>query len=171
MSRDESATRTRILRATVQMLEQRGGRGVRMADIARQSGISRQAVYLHFASRAELLAAATRFLDAELDLDKRLAASRAARSGTERLAAFVAFWGGYGVHCIDPDTGRSLEKVSVPVAKTTACWFGGEQLDELYITTASVREDAASLRAYPLAGSLFVCRPGAAGHPTTACSL
>ena len=84
---------------------------------------------------------------------------------------WVAVFGGYGVHCIDPRTGRSLEKISVPVAKTTACWFGGVNLDELYITTASVREDAASLRAHPLAGSLFVCRPGASGHPTTACSL
>lgn len=80
---------------------------------------------------------------------------------------WVAVFNGYGVHCIDPETGQSLEKISVPAAKTTACWFGGEKLDELYITTASVREDEASLQAYPLAGSLFVCRPGATGHPTT----
>lgn len=84
---------------------------------------------------------------------------------------WVAVFNGYGVHCIDPDTGESLEKISVPVSKTTACWFGGENLDELYITTASILEDTASLRAYPLAGSLFVCRPGACGHPTTPCSL
>ena len=84
---------------------------------------------------------------------------------------WVAVFGGYGVHCIDPDTGKSLEKVNVPAAKTTACWFGGENLDELYITTASIREDAASLQTYPLAGSLFFCRPGATGLPTTACLL
>ena len=84
---------------------------------------------------------------------------------------WVAVFGGYGVHCVDPDTGKSLEKISVPVAKTTACWFGGEKFDQLYITTASIREDAASLAAYPLAGSLFVCRPGAAGYPTTPCLL
>lgn len=84
---------------------------------------------------------------------------------------WVAVFNGSGVHCIDPDSGRSLEKISVPAAKTTACWFGGENLDDLYITTASIREDAASLRARPLAGSLFVCRPGATGHPATACQL
>ena len=84
---------------------------------------------------------------------------------------WVAVFDGFGVHCIDPDTGRSLEKISVPAAKTTACWFGGENLDELYITTASIREDEASLQARPLAGSLFVCRPGASGHPTSACLL
>ncbi len=82
---------------------------------------------------------------------------------------WVAVFGGHGVHCIDPDTGQSLEKIAVPVPKTTACWFGGEALDELYITTASIREDAASLKAHPFAGSLFVCRPGASGHPATPC--
>jgi sugar lactone lactonase YvrE len=84
---------------------------------------------------------------------------------------WVAVFRGRGVHCIDPDTGRSLEKVAVPVPKTTACWFGGKNLDELYITTASVGEDDASLQANPLAGSLFVCRPGASGHPATPCAL
>jgi sugar lactone lactonase YvrE len=84
---------------------------------------------------------------------------------------WVAVFGGGGVHCIDPDTGQSLEKVIVPVPKTTACWFGGSNLDELYITTASIGEDEASLQAHPLAGSLFVCRPGAFGHPTTPCLL
>ena len=66
-----------------------------MADIARQAGVSRQAVYLHFASRAELLEATTRFVDERLDLDRRLAPSRAATSGIERLALYVEFWGSY----------------------------------------------------------------------------
>ncbi len=77
------------------MLEEHGGRGVRMGDIARESGISRQAVYLHFASRTELLVAATRYLDEVLDVDKRLAPSRAATSGTERLALYIDCWGNY----------------------------------------------------------------------------
>jgi AcrR family transcriptional regulator len=77
------------------MLEQRGGRGVRMGDIARESGISRQALYLHFASRTELLVAATRHLDVKLDVDSRLAPSRAAKSGVERLALYIECWGNY----------------------------------------------------------------------------
>ena len=95
MSRDDTDTRTRILKTTERILEQHGGRGVRMADIARQAGISRQAVYLHFASRAELLEATTRFIDSELGLEERLAPSRAAQSGRERLALYVGFWGNY----------------------------------------------------------------------------
>lgn len=95
MSSENSETRTRILRATVQMLEKHGGKGVRMGDIARESGISRQAVYLHFASRTDLLVAATRYLDEELDVDSRLAPSRAATSGVERLALYIDCWGSY----------------------------------------------------------------------------
>ena len=95
MSSENSETRIRILKTTMQMLEERRGRGVRMADIAKQAGISRQAVYLHFASRAELLDATTKFLDERLELDSRLAPSRAARSGRERLALYVEFWGNY----------------------------------------------------------------------------
>ena len=88
-------TRTRILDATVRMLEEHGGRGVRMGDIAKAAGISRQAVYLHFASRTELLVAATRYLDEVLDVHRRLAPSRAATSGAERLALYIDCWGHY----------------------------------------------------------------------------
>ena len=66
-----------------------------MSDIARESGVSRQAVYLHFASRTELLVAATKFVDAKLELDRRLAPSRAATSGVERLCLYIEFWGSY----------------------------------------------------------------------------
>ena len=95
MSSRNIDTRTRILDATVRMLEEHGGRGVGMGDIARAAGISRQAVYLHFASRTELLVAATRYLDELLDVDRRLAPSRAATSGAERLALFIDCWGAY----------------------------------------------------------------------------
>jgi sugar lactone lactonase YvrE len=64
-----------------------------------------------------------------------------------------------------------LERIAVPAPKTTACWFGGENLDELYITSATTGDDESARREYPLAGSLFVCRPGATGLPTTACVL
>ena len=95
MSSEIIETRTRILEATVRMLEKHGGRGVRMGDIAQAAGISRQAVYLHFASRTELLVAATRYLDEILDVDRRLAPSRAATSGVERLALYIECWGHY----------------------------------------------------------------------------
>lgn len=95
MSSDLPETRLRILEATVRLLEERGGRGAKMGDIAAAAGISRQAVYLHFPSRAELLIAATRHLDGVLDLDARLVPSRAATTGVERLALYIEFWGRY----------------------------------------------------------------------------
>lgn len=76
------------------MLNQQG-QGVRMSDIAALAGISRQALYLHFASRAELLIATTHYGDRLKGLSERLRRWDAATSGVERLDAFVEFWGNY----------------------------------------------------------------------------
>ena len=95
MSSKHSNTRTRILESTVRTLEDSGGHGVRMGDIAKETRISRQAVYLHFKSRTELLVAATRYLDEKLDVDRRLAPSRAATTGVERLRLYIECWGNY----------------------------------------------------------------------------
>ena len=95
MSSDNPETRTRILQASLELLVASQGQGVRMADIARQAKISRQAVYLHFATRAELLIETTKYLDQLKGVEGRLAASRTARSGDQRLAAFIEAWGNY----------------------------------------------------------------------------
>jgi len=95
MSTKEPDTRERILLATVELLEQHGSQGARMSDIAKAAGISRQAVYLHFASRTDLLVATTKYLDEVLDIDRRLAPSRAAKSGVDRLALYIEGWGNY----------------------------------------------------------------------------
>ena len=94
MSRDSSATRARILDCTCNLLES-GDKKVRMADVAKAVGVSRQALYLHFPTRAELLIATTRHIDSVKNVDARLAESRAATSGRERLEAFISAWGGY----------------------------------------------------------------------------
>ncbi len=95
MSRKNTETRQRILESTWRLLETEPGRAVRMSDIARESGISRQAVYLHFPSRADLLIATTRYLDEVKDIDARLAASRSADRGLDRLDAFIEAWGNH----------------------------------------------------------------------------
>lgn len=66
-----------------------------MRDVAEAAGVSRQAVYLHFASRAELLVATARYLDEVRGLDERLRGYRAATTGVERLEAYIGFWGNY----------------------------------------------------------------------------
>jgi AcrR family transcriptional regulator len=95
MSSDVRDTRARILDAALDRLAEGGGRGVSMSEIAKAAGLSRQAVYLHFDGRAELLTEAARRLDARLEVDERLAPSRAAEDGETRLRAFVAAWAGH----------------------------------------------------------------------------
>ena len=95
MSSENSETRKNILETTWKLLESGGPVAVRMSDIAKSTGISRQAVYLHFPSRAELLIATTRYLDEVKDVDARLEASRSAASGLERLDAYIEAWGNY----------------------------------------------------------------------------
>ncbi|MDQ2090528.1 TetR/AcrR family transcriptional regulator [Marimonas arenosa] len=94
MSSQNPNARTRILNAAWNLLE-KGGSKVRMSDIAKAAGVSRQAVYLHFPSRAELLIETTRHIDEAKAVDDRLAPSRAATNGRERLQLFVEAWAGH----------------------------------------------------------------------------
>lgn len=73
-------------------MEEQPGHAVRMSDIAKAAGISRQALYLHFPARADLLISTTRHMDEVLGVEARLEASRNAATGVERLDAFIAFW-------------------------------------------------------------------------------
>jgi len=95
MSSGDPKTRTRILEATWRLTVERNGQGVRMRDVAEAAGVSRQAVYDHFGSRAELMVATARYGDKVRGLEERLAGYRAATGGVERLEAFVEFWGNY----------------------------------------------------------------------------
>jgi len=95
MSTKTKNTRIKILQAALDLLLDGDGSKTRMSDIAKRAGVSRQAVYLHFDNRADLLIAATVHLDEQLGSNARLAPSRAAQSGIERLDAFVLAWGSY----------------------------------------------------------------------------
>jgi len=95
MSNHSTKTRDRILQATWQLLESRQGNGGRMSDIAKEAGVSRQALYLHFETRSDLLVAATLYLDEVKGIEERLAPSRAAPDGITRLTAFIDAWANY----------------------------------------------------------------------------
>lgn len=95
MSSKSEHTRKRILDAAWRQLEEGPQTAVRMSDIAKRAKISRQALYLHFPSRADLLVATTHHLDQVYDVDARLAHSRSVQSGTARLDAFIEAWGNY----------------------------------------------------------------------------
>ena len=48
---------------------------------------------------------------------------------------WIAFCHGACVVCYDPNTGKELHRIELPCLETTACAFGGKDLDELYVTT------------------------------------
>ena len=95
MSSESSDTKTRILEATWKLMEQRQGRGVKMGDIAKAAGISRQAVYLHYSTRTELMVATTNYVDEVKGLNQRLTQYKSVTSGVERLEACVDIWAHY----------------------------------------------------------------------------
>ncbi len=78
---------------------------------------------------------------------------------------WIALFGGGAVKRYDPETGQHLATIELPVTCVTSCAFGGPDLDQLYVTSASYRLTAAELAEQPLAGSLFRAVPGARGVP------
>lgn len=114
MASAEPGTRERILAATHAALLEGDGLSTRMSDIARLAGVSRQALYLHFENRSALLIATARYIDEIEDVDARLAASRAATTGRERLDLYIEAWGNY-IPVIHP-----LARVLLTAAETDA---------------------------------------------------
>jgi len=75
---------------------------------------------------------------------------------------WVAFCHGGKVVCFNPNTQKVEMQINFPCIETTACAFGGPDLRDLYITTGQKPG-----LAEPLAGRLFVCRPGVQGMPAS----
>ena len=66
---------------------------------------------------------------------------------------------------------RVAGKIEVPVERVTSCCFGGDNWDELYITTASRDLDEAGRAEQPQAGGVFHCKPGVSGPSTNVFGL
>ena len=81
----------------------------------------------------------------------------------EENMLWVGMWNGNAVIRCNPKTGKVISKVEVPAHNITSCAFGGENLDILYITSASVDMTADEIKKYPLAGSVFKIKPGVKG--------
>lgn len=73
-------------------------------------------------------------------------------------ALWSARYGGSSVVRHDPD-GRVIDVIRLPVANVTAVAFGGDALDELYITTAT--DDGSTSKGE---GGLYRCRPAVRGR-------
>ena len=75
---------------------------------------------------------------------------------------WVALYGGGAVRRYSP-SGELARVIELPVSQPTSCTFGGVDLRDLYITTATQRLSPAELAAEPGAGGLFRCRAGPEG--------
>jgi len=79
---------------------------------------------------------------------------------------WVAMWGGAMVTKWDPRTGRLLDQFPVPAKNVTSCVFGGRNMNELFVTSARVGLDDATLKQYPLTGGVFRIETDVEGMPS-----
>lgn len=77
---------------------------------------------------------------------------------------WCARWGGWKVVRYDP-TGKVEREIRLPVEYPTSCAFGGETLDELYITSAWTRLSEAQRKEQPAAGDIFRLKTNIKGLP------
>ena len=76
---------------------------------------------------------------------------------------WVAHYGSSRVRRWNPDTAAVLAEIELPATSITACAFGGPNLDQLYITCATLGMSGAEKAQQPHAGGLFVAEVGVRG--------
>lgn len=78
---------------------------------------------------------------------------------------WIAHWGGAQVSRWNPETGEQVSSIPIPSLNVTSCAFGGENLDDLYVTTARKNTSEENLDRFPEAGGVFKVRSGVKGLP------
>jgi L-arabinonolactonase len=73
-----------------------------------------------------------------------------------------AVWGAGVVRRFDPD-GKLIAEIRVPCRNLTCPAFGGDALDQLFVTSSRQEMTEQDLAAVPTAGGLFVVEPGIRG--------
>ncbi len=79
---------------------------------------------------------------------------------------WIACWGAGQVLCVDGRTGRRLSRIRIPATQVSSCAFGGEKLDQLFITTAWQGFSTEQRASEPLAGGIFAITTSSSGQPT-----
>jgi AcrR family transcriptional regulator len=80
----------RILDAALALITRRKGADVSMAEIAKAAHVSRQAVYLHFADRADLMLALVRYAHEKLGAAEQLLELEQAANGVAAMKLWVS---------------------------------------------------------------------------------
>ena len=89
MSSKRTQTRVRILATARRLLVERDFHGVGLEEIARAAGVSRQAIYLHFGSKADLLLALVAYVDEVADFADASRPFQDAKTSAQALDAAV----------------------------------------------------------------------------------
>jgi sugar lactone lactonase YvrE len=71
---------------------------------------------------------------------------------------WVAHWDGWQVARWNPETGEKIASIPMPVAKPTSVCFGGNDFDEMYITSDCRGLSPDDWQKQPLAGCCFVIK-------------
>lgn len=71
---------------------------------------------------------------------------------------WIALWNGWKVARYDPSSGKQIHQIILPVSQVTSCVFGGDSMDDLYITSAKTGLSEYDLKEQQLAGALFVIK-------------
>ena len=82
-------------------------------------------------------------------------------------AIWLALWEGGQVRRYSPD-GAELARIELPATQITCPGFAGNDLRDLYVTSARSELTDQALAQQPLAGALFRLRPGVSGLPVRA---
>ena len=77
---------------------ERGFHGVGMEEVARNAGVSRQAIYLHFKSKADLLVAMVQYGDEKVGVPELLRPVREAKTAVEAMSRGVEAYGAIETH-------------------------------------------------------------------------
>jgi len=82
---------------------------------------------------------------------------------------WIAHWGGFAVYCWNPQTGKIINKVKLPVPQVSSCAFAGENLDYLIITTAKENLKEEEIKKYPESGNTFFLKVAMRGVASNNC--
>ncbi|MFB4301262.1 TetR/AcrR family transcriptional regulator [Actinomadura sp. NTSP31] len=82
-------SRAALLRAARELVEEHGMAATTMAAVAERAGVSRRAVYLHFASRAELISELLEYVNEVEGIEGRFAPVRDAPDAVTALERFA----------------------------------------------------------------------------------
>lgn len=119
MSRSD-VTRQRILESTRTLLEEAAGKPVSMGEIARSAGVTRQLLYIHFESRAQLLLEVSRHADVSARTPRREARIHDAPDAVTALREAVALQGYIKpkIHAV----ARAVDRLRATDADAAAVW-------------------------------------------------